>query len=415
MSPEKTSQGGRFRTDWQRREIGRIRVTWGHTEKEHARAVHLLDELYENGQFDVLRALKKPRGDAGRVEIGELLAAKKAGRHKRDDVLVDVRLRRGLWETFAEAVKQRPGGDKHHARLLSSLKKFARSSAARLLGPKAIVADLRRVDWRVLRGDEDGHGGELFRSAADWNHMRKAISSALSTLLDGPAHPFRLEIMKRIPRETETAHDVDVTVEQFIGLVALIPEQLQPIIVTLAVTGMRLETEYLACRDTDKRPLLPGVYCPGSKTADASGVIPVAPSLWHWVNAGIPAPRKAKQIRVHFHRACVTLGLGRYEETGAVRVQTVRRARDGAPSKGEPTGIIRKELPVLRYKGLRLHDLRHLALQLALDGGAALNDVQRFARHADPTMTMRYLQRSSTRQAADAIGKMLPSLHEKKG
>jgi integrase len=63
--------------------------------------------------------------------------------------------------------------------------------------------------------------------------------------------------------------------------------------------------------------------------------------------------------------------------------------------------------PLQVYAGMRLHDLRHLALQLALDGGAMLNDVQSLARHADPAMTMRYLKRSGSRRAADAIGRSL--------
>src|SRR4051794_22074123 len=91
MSPERTSPNGQYRTDWQRQEVGRIRVSYGRTLKEHAKAIATLDELYENDQLDVLRALKKKKGEAGRLTIPELLAAKKVGRHKRDDVLVDLR------------------------------------------------------------------------------------------------------------------------------------------------------------------------------------------------------------------------------------------------------------------------------------------------------------------------------------
>jgi integrase len=175
---------------------------------------------------------------------------------------------------------------------------------------------------------------------------------------------------------------------------------------------MRLETEYLKCTAESKLKLTHGVYCPGSKTADATGVIPIAEELWHWVDAGIPAPLQKKQLRHWFHQAAVAVGLGRYVETGKTKQVIERRARDGAPAKGERTGDKKVAVKATRYQGLTLHDLRHLALQLALDGGAQLNDVQSLARHADPAMTMRYLKRSGRKRAAEAIGRALGAKKE---
>lgn len=391
MSPERTSPGGQFRTDWRREAVGRIRVTYGYTLKEHLRAVQLLDELYDHDQLDVLRALKKKKGEPGRVTIKELLAAKRAGRHRRDDVLIDLRLQRPLWSTLEAMAKLRPGGAKHRARIMSSLKKFAKSPAAGLLGAEATVAQLVDVDYVALRAS--------FDSPSDWMHFRKAIGATLSALLEDTAHPFRRAVMKKIAREKDRERDVDVTPEQFWRLVAALPEHARPGIVTLAVTAMRLETEYMRCRASDKRPSIPGVYCPGSKTADASGIIPVAASLYPWVDAGIPAPLKHRWLRDYFHRAAIAIGLGEMIEDPRGRV--VQRG----PHQGEPLTV---------YRGIRLHDLRHLALQLALDGGAQLNDVQSFARHADPAMTMRYLTRSSRGRAAEAIGRQLAPPEEKK-
>jgi integrase len=341
---------------------------------------------------------------AREISIKALLAAKKEGRHQRGDLLVDLRLRKPLWTTLEAMAAKRPGGDKHHTRLITSLKKFAASPAGSALGAEATIADLRSVDFAALRA--------TFGSAADWNHFRKAIGATLSSLfdteeLDGKDHPFRKRVMKKIAREAEPAIDVDVTVPQFLELVARLPEVYQAVVLTLAITGMRLVTEYLACTAADKRPKLPGVYCPGSKNADATGIIPIAPKLWPYVDAGVPAPRRIKGIRRAFHAACIATGLGRYVPTGKTRRQLVRRSRDGAPSPFEPKGPIYKDVPVVRYRGLTLHGLRHLALQFAIDGGAALNDVQAFARHADPAMTMRYLKRSGRRRAADAIAKTL--------
>jgi integrase len=407
MSPERQTPTSQYRSRWRRKEIGTIRLTYGYTVAEHYRARGLLDELYRNDQLEVLRALQRDQ-----VSIKDLLAAKKAGRHKRDDLLIDLRLRLPLWSTLEAMVDKRPGGDKHRTRLLTSLKKFAGSAPAAALGKHATIAQLKDVDYRALRS--------TFGSPADWNHLRKAIGATLSSLLDsedldGKDHPFRKSVMKRIPSEPEPELEVDVTVPQFLELVSLLPDVYHAVIWTLAITGMRLETEYLKCTAADKRAALPGIYCPGSKNADATGIIPIAPALWKWVDAGVPAPRKIKGIRSTFHRACVGLGLGQYEETGEKRRQLVRRDRSGPPRPGEPAGPIYKEMAVLRYHGLTLHGLRHLALQFAIDGGAALQDVQSFARHADPTMTMRYLKRSGRRRAADAIGRTLaPPTEEKK-
>lgn len=392
MSPERTSPNGQYRTDWTRKDVGRIRLTYGYTLTEHTRAVQLLNDLYDNNQLEVLRAIK-----ARKVSVRTLLAAKKAGRHRRDDVLVDLRLQQPLWSTL-EAMAKKRGGKVHQSARSSMMRKFARTAGG-VLGANAKVADLARLDWQALRPS--------FASPADWNHLRMAIGTALSELLDGPEHPFRKALMKKVVKETEPRRDVDVSVDEFWALVAALPEAARPGVVTLAATAMRLETEYLRCKRSDKRPDTYAVYCPGSKTADAAGLIPVAESLWEWVDAGIPAPLKKKMLREHFHRAAVTVGLGRYEETGTMRRQRVTRDRSGPPASGEAKGPIYKDLPVLRYKGITLHDLRHLALQLALDGGAQLNDVQSFARHADPAMTMRYLKRAGQRRAADAIGRTL--------
>lgn len=383
MSPERTSKNGQFRTDWQRTDVGRIRVAYGYTIKAHMKAVHLLDELYENDQLDVLRALRKKKGEPGRVTIRELMLAKKSGRHRRTDVIVDVRLRRPLWDTLQKMTVARPGGKLYHRRLRASLEKFAKSPTAGRLGTRAIVADLQKVDYRDVR--------QHFASAADWNQFRKMIGVSLTELLEDALHPFRREIMAKLPKETEHHRSVDVTVDQFWQLVNALPEHARPGIVTLAVTGMRLNTEYLRCDEADKREALPGVYCPGSKTADAAGIIPVADALYEWVDAGIPAPVKARWLRIYFHRAALEVGLARMIDD----------------PKGRVVGKGKSKKPLQVYSGIRLHDLRHLALQLALDGGAMLNDVQSLARHADPAMTMRYLKRSGSRRAADAIGRSL--------
>jgi integrase len=355
MTPQRTSAGGQFRTDWRRKEIGRIRVTFGHSIKEHLRAVHLLDDLYKNNQLDVLQALQ-----ARRVTIQELLAAKTAGRLKRDDILVDLRLRQPLWSTLEAMVDRRPGGAKHHVRLMTSLKKLAKSAEAqRIGGAKAIVGDLRRVDWRALRND--------FGSAADWNHLRKAVSSTLSALLEDVYHPFRRDVMKRIDKEPEPQIEITMTSELFWRIVRCMPEHGRAGIVTLAITGFRLNTEYFRATAKDLRPEVFGIYAPGSKNADARGVVPVPPEMWPWVLQAIPAPLKERWLRIYFRRACEAAG--------------------------------RPEL--------KLGHLRHCTAIFALEGGAPLNEVQALMRHANPAMTMRYAKTGNRQRAAAAIGRAL--------
>lgn len=382
MTPERTSKHGRFRIDWERQEVGRIRVTYGRTLKQYAKAIALLDELYENDQLDVLRALKKQKGQAGRVTIRELLAAKKAGRHRRDDVLVDLRLQQPLWDSLEQLSKARPGGATHQKNLRFYRERFARTAAVAAIGREAVYGDLLKVDWGAAVAEFAGH-------PAYWNAIRKMLSACTGALLEDLYHPFRRALMQKLPKLAEPQLDVDVTTEQFWALVDAVPEHARPGIVALAVTAMRVNTEYMRATATDLRPGIHAVFSPGSKNADATGLIYVAESLWPWIEAGIPAPVKTRWLRIYLHRAALVVGLG----------HLVPRA-DGAL---EQDGVT----PKMRYRGITLGQLRHLGLQLAMDGGATLNDVQALARHADPKMTMRYLKRGRQKSAAAAIGREL--------
>jgi integrase len=108
-----------------------------------------------------------------------------------------------------------------------------------------------------------------------------------------------------------------------------------------------------------------------------------------YVEAGIPAPVKTRWLRIYLHRAATAVGLGAFAPRA-----------DGAKEKDGET-------PKLEHSELTLGQLRHLALKLALDGGATLADVRAHARHRDPKMTMRYLKRAGRKAAAAAIGREL--------
>jgi hypothetical protein len=115
--------------------------------------------------------------------------------------------------------------------------------------------------------------------------------------------------MKKIPKEPEPHHDVDVTVDQFWALVDAMPEHAQPGIVTLAATGMRLNTEYSRAARHVKRESCRRVL-PGIEERRRVGHHPDRGSLWPWVDRGIPAPVKERWLRIYFHRAAVEDGLG---------------------------------------------------------------------------------------------------------
>lgn len=369
MSPERVSRGGQLRSDWQRKEIGRLRVTHGRTLREHQRALDLLDELYDNDQLDVIRAYQ-----AKRVTMKELLSAKKKKGHRRDDVLVNLRLQQPLWATLEQLTRELPGTRLHRVGVLSQFNKLAASKAGARLGPRAKVADLLTVDWRAYRKEvrvvpakelgDPPTTEPLFGSPYTWNFFRRALLARMTTLLGSADAQFRLDLRKALgPKEKEPLIEVDLAPETFWELVAKAPELVQPAIVCLAITGMRLNTEYRKATAADLRPDIHAIRSPGSKTADAEGYIYVPPAYWPWIEAGIPAPIQTTAIRRNFKAAARAIG--------------------------------RPELT--------LHMLRHLYVMLLLDGGLPIHEVQAAARHADPKMTMRYARTQSKQRAAGAM------------
>jgi hypothetical protein len=84
-------------------------------------------------------------------------------------------------------------------------------------------------------------------------------------------------------------------------------------------------------------------------------VIPVHPGLWSWIDAAVPSPLGELQLRRYWHRACLKEGL--------------------ATLVPDPTGRISPKTKKvrLRYKGPRLHDLRHCNGQWATNAGAGVD------------------------------------------
>jgi integrase len=176
------------------------------------------------------------------------------------------------------------------------------------------------------------------------------------------------------------------------------PEHARPCYVVLAATGMRLG-EYLRCTTEHLVPARYAIRVPGTKTKRSRRVIELGPSAWPWIEAGIPSPLKSRWMHIYWWRACVALGLGRYTQVvrnGVPQVTVIRRA-DGT----------RQARPVMRYTGLRLHDLRHLMGQVATDEGATTAQVGDALGHADYKMTARYQRRRHSRIVGQKVASAL--------
>lgn len=354
MSPTRTSPDGTWRLAWQRREIGRITVSSGSkTIAGWRQATALLTTLYERGELDVLRAIK-----AGTLTVKEVLAAEKAKAFGRGDALQLLALRRPLWATVDAWTATDDGVTMDRYRV--SLKKLKTLSG---LGDRATIADLGTVDWKALKAHAD------FKSASDWNALRRAVSRFLSVTLGDVYHPARRAVLAKIERAPSRPRRVEVTAADFWTLIAAVPEVARAGVVTLAVTGMRLG-EYERTRKSHLHKQADGsvlVDVQGTKTAGSTAVVRVAASLAPWVKAGVPMALK----RLWFRRCF----------------------KKGAKAIGRPE--------------LRLHDLRHCTAMFALDGGAGIHAVRDLMRHEGAAQTLDYTRSGNVAAASDAIAKTL--------
>lgn len=358
MSPTRTSPDGTYRLAWQRREVGRITCSSGATTLKgwHA-AMALLDALYGRDELDVLRALKR-----GEITMKEITAAEKAKAFGRGDALHALTLRRPLWPAVDAWL-----GDRHDHTTDTYRFSIEKFKATELLGPDATIADLQKVDWAWLRAARTGiQGVLLYRSAANWNHLRRAISRFLTVALGDVFHPVRRAILKAIPRDAEKPRRVRFTPAEFWQLIQAADEPLRAAFVTIAVTGMRL-AEYERAKPEHVHVDTGDVDVQGSKTAGSTATVRVGPSLIAWVRAGVPLPVGRRTLQAAFKAAA---------------------RRIGRPD-------------------LRIHDLRHCTAMFALEAGAPLNAVRDLMRHERAEQTMDYMLGGNVDVAAAAVEQAL--------
>lgn len=356
MSPTRTSgaAGGSFRFDRVFEGVGRIQRSSGTDNKaEFRRRDVILTKLFENAQLETLRSFQ--RGD---VTIEQLVEADRGGRLKSAELLSDMALRQPLWTAISDTLPRMGSSDETRRRYFTSLAKLQRLGA-RWLSPTARVGDLATVDWKQLSTQWGG-------SAADWNHLRRALSTFLTTVLGDVYHPLRRTVMKQIAIRAERPRVPDLGVEQFWKIVELTPEHARPCYVVLAASGMRLG-EYLRCTKEHLRPDSHAIQVPGTKTAASADTVFIGEELWPWVEVGIPSPLQRGWMWKYWKRAC--------------------------KAAGQPD--------------LRLHDLRHFFSQLADAAGASTEMVMAALRHTNPATTRGYKTRKDKGEVARMVGHAL--------
>lgn len=202
----RTSKGGTLRIDKHYAGVGRIALASGATTKEgFKKRLAMLDGLYDKGRLDVLRAIKE-----GAVNVTESLDA------YRRDALDELTgpgkvLLQNLWETIEgwspRARKKRPAPKPKTVGRYKSAFKALKTKGP--LGDHATVGDLGRVNWGRLEQ-------EWGMSAADWNHLRRAVSRFLSDVLGGIHHPLWRRLMEQeFPIRAEKERVTDITPDVF--------------------------------------------------------------------------------------------------------------------------------------------------------------------------------------------------------
>lgn len=200
-------------------------------------------------------------------------------------LLPDERLLLPLWEAMETAwSRSKTAGPKTLARYRCSTGQLLR------LGPLpsvddeggtvvlTAVQDLIRVDWEAVAERWEA-------SASDWMNFYRMLSRFLTLHLGGAgkfgrrtgnSHPWRLNLMDRLPRKPELKQVPRLTPATFLRLVSLTPEWVRPCYMTLVLTGLRV-SEYLALQRHHLRPETFELEVPGTKTPASAAVLPVEP------------------------------------------------------------------------------------------------------------------------------------------
>lgn len=202
-------------------------------------------------------------------------------------------------------------------------------------------------------------------SAADWNHVRRAMSAVLTTLFHGDVrNPIRQHIVDAMPLLHEELPLPDVSPATFWRIMDHFPEYARAFPISLVATGLRIG-EYERLERSHLRPETCGVYVPGTKTKESAASISVAPELYDIVDHSVPSPFRYGRMRRLWREACEAAGVS----------------------------------------GVTLHALRHCHGQWAVNEGASTEDVQAQLRHSNRAQTERYTRVREATRSANAAGR----------
>lgn len=358
--------------------IGFVQLaTRARTQREHERRVVTFDELCDDSQLGVIRALI-----AGDVTWGEVIEARRQGKLRGAGVLTTIALEKELAAAIDATLSKmgRGAATRRRYRVTAEQVKRALAKESALWWPEGTapltfcVKHLSGVQWSSLKAH-----WLLERSAADWNHVRRMLSAFLSKFLGQKHHPFATEVRALIPIEHEEARVPDLTPSLFWLIFDKASEHVRPAFITILLTGARVRTEYLRMTEAHLMPQRCAVRLPGTKTDLSQRVVAIPEEYWPWVESGVPSPLGYKWLRMQWMRACVAAGAGAWT--------------DPENENG--------------YVGLQMRDLRHALGQWASDANVPLDRIMDTLGHTNPAMTARYTRVSASNQVARAAGDAL--------
>jgi integrase len=368
--------------------VGRIRRSYGRTQREHDAFKQLLYDLHGAGNLEAIRLWLD-----GQLSAQELLQLKREKRLEQSpaELVKNRRLfERGddgelrLGEVIEDALARMKCGERTIRGYRNSWEVLMRSGE---LPDTATVRALAYVRWGEYHRVRWPHGDYY------WNSLRAAVSAVLTTLFK-KYHPFRLDVMELVP-QVELPHRVpDLTLQDFEQILDQLLPELRPCYRAILILGTRLD-EF--CRIEAKHlrapvQLGPGewtdglVRVPKSKTAAGHREIPVAADLWPVVVEGVRVRESVagyNRLERWWAKGCDLAGKSSYVEV--TKGGTAKRQRVSP----------------------RIHDLRHSIAQWAADEGVELVALMKYLGHKGIGMTVKYTDRRQRKQVSAAVGRVM--------
>lgn len=231
----------------------RIRRSVGSSRPDVLRRVQsIIDRLIELGQLDIVKAFAKEELDAS-----DLLHMDRSGPLA---TLADIRLNKPLFQSARAAIRTLED-NKTTGRYVTSLTKLQKV-AKRELTSKSALRDLDTCDWGKM-------ARQWSSSPSDWMHLRRMVSRVLTLTLGSEHHPFRLQVIAKIPTMRENQRTPSMTPAEFEKAVRHVRLDVQDTIIALVATGMRLG-EFLSLRPAHLNRATASIKVPGTKTERAA-------------------------------------------------------------------------------------------------------------------------------------------------